>query len=459
MSRGFWSSRIGFVLAAAGSAVGLGNIWRFPYVAGVNGGAAFLIIYLVTIAFIGYPLFINEMAIGRKTHKNPVGAIRMIAPGAPWWLIGGLGVFTGFVILSYYSVVAGWSLAYTWKSLAGSAAAGGNFAEMFMDHISSPGKVVFWHAVFMFFCIGIIALGVENGIERCVKVLMPLLGVLMVMLIIRAVTLPGASEGLAFLLRPDFSKVTWETLLAAIAQSFFTLSLGMGAIVTYGSYLSKKDEIPGNALAVVGLDTLVAVAAGFAIFPAVFALGFEPASGPGLTFITLPGVFARMPMGSIFGFLFFLLLSIAALTSAISLLEVVVSWAVDEKGMPRKKASILLGSITFAVGVFPALGYSILSGISFRGMDILDSFDWFANSIFLPLGGLLMAVFTAYVWGPKNACEEVNLVKSCIKVGRWWMFLMKGIVPASIFVVMVVGLAGAGPLLDFGRTILAFFTR
>lgn len=440
MDRGFWSSGKGFVIAAAGSAIGLGNIWRFPYVTGVNGGAAFLLIYLFTVIIIGYPLFINEMVIGRKTHKNPVGAMKEIAPGAPWWLIGALGVFTGFIILSYYSVVAGWSLAYTWEALTSGFTAGTNFHEMFKTHISSPLHVVFWHAVFMALCIGIIACGVEKGIERSVRILMPLLGILLIILIARSVTLPGAAEGIKFFIKPDFSKVTGQTFLAAIAQSFFTLSIGMGAIITYGSYLSKKDEIPVNALSVVGLDTLIAVMAGFAIFPAVFALGFEPGSGAGLTFITIPGIFTKIPAGRFFGFAFFLLLSIAALTSAISLLEVIVAWAVDEKGLKRKKASVLFGIIIFSIGVFPALGYSMLNNISFRSMDILDTFDWFANSIFMPLGGLLTAIFTGYIWCAHSACREANLTKSRIYVGRWWVFLIRYIVPPAIIVIMIFGL-------------------
>ncbi|HNS32395.1 MAG TPA: sodium-dependent transporter [bacterium] len=440
MERGFWSSGKGFVIAAAGSAIGLGNIWRFPYMAGMNGGAVFLLIYLFTVVLIGYPLFINEMIIGRKTHLNPVGAMRAIAPGSPWWLAGALGVFTGFIILSYYSVVAGWSLAYIFKSVTGGFREGINSLDIFRDHISNPLSVISWHAVFMFLCIVIIAYGVEKGIERSVRVLMPLLGLLLVFLIIRSMTLPGSIEGLMFFLKPDFSEITGKTFLAAIAQSFFTLSLGMGAIITYGSYLSKKDEIPVNALSVVGLDTLVAVMAGFAIFPAVFALGFEPASGPGLTFITLPAVFSKMPAGEFFGFAFFVLLSIAALTSGISLLEVIVAWAVDEKSFSRKKASVIFGTVIFLIGILPALGYSILQDVKFRNMDILDNFDWFANSIFMPLGALLTAIFTGYAWRSKNACMEANLVKSRIKVGTWWVFLIKYIVPVAIVAIMVVGL-------------------
>lgn len=438
--REHWRSRLGFILAAAGSAVGLGNIWRFPHVTGTNGGAIFLLIYLVTVAIIGYPLFVNEMVLGRRTGRNPVGAFRALAPRAPWWLAGALGVFTGFVILAYYSVVAGWSLAYTWQAVAGGFPDGADFAARFVAHISRPGMTILWHGVFMILCTAVIAAGVVRGIEKTVTVLMPLLFLLVAVLIGRALTLPGAGAGIAFFLRPDYTQLSARTFLDAIAQSFFTLSLGMGAIITYGSYLSRREEIPGNALAVIGLDTGIAVLAGLAIFPAVFALGFAPDAGPQLIFITLPAVFARLPLGSYFGFLFFLLLSIAALTSAISLLEVVVAWAVDEHRLPRPRAAILLGGAIFLAGLPPALGYSQWSGFRFLGHDLLDTYDWFANSLFLPLGGLLAAIFTGYAWGAGRARDEANLVPGRIRVGRGWVFLIRFIIPAAIVLIMFFGL-------------------
>ncbi len=437
--REHWTTRLGFILAAAGSAVGLGNIWRFPYVTGTQGGAAFLVIYLIAIIFIGYPVMITEMTLGRKTQRNPVGAFKALAPNTPWWLVGALGVFTGFVILSYYSVVAGWSLAYIFRAISGFTP-DMDFADEFVGHITGVGVPIFWHAVFMLLTIGIIASGVVKGIQRAVKTLMPILFVLLLVLIVRALTLEGAGEGLSFYLRPDFGAVTATTFNDAIAQAFFTLSLGMGAIITYGSYLSDQDTIGDNAAWVVGLDTGIAILAGFAIFPAVFALGLSPDAGPGLTFITLPGVFAEMPLGSFFGFLFFVLLSIAALTSAISLLEVVVAWIVDEHGWARKKAAIVLGAIIFLVGIPPVLGYSTWDGFEFLGFDVLDTYDWFANSIFLPLGGLLTAIFAGYVWKARNLQEEANRVEGGINVGDWYGFMIKIIVPIAIAVIMIVGL-------------------
>lgn len=435
-----WASRLGFILAAAGSAIGLGNIWRFPYVTGENGGAAFIVVYLLAIFLIGYPVMINEMIIGRKTHRNPVGAFKALVPNTPWWLVGALGVLSGFVILSYYAVVAGWALAYIYKTVIGILTPDIDFTGMFMGHITAVWEPIFWQAMFMFLTMAIIAAGVVKGIQRSVQVLMPVLLVLLLVLIGRSVTLPGASAGLAFYLQPDFGEITARSLLNAVAQAFFTLSLGMGAIITYGSYMRDEDEIPGSAASVVGLDTGIAILAGLAIFPAVFALGFEPDAGVGLTFITLPAVFAEMPGGAFFGFAFFTLLAIAALTSAISLLEVVVAWLIDEGGWSRVKASLLIGSIIFLVGLPTTLGYNVLGGLSFLGMDVLDTYDWFANSVFLPLGGLLTAIFTGYVWGIKNAQEEGNRNTGGLKLGTWWGFLIRYIVPLVILVIMIMGI-------------------
>ncbi|MCK8824654.1 sodium-dependent transporter [Fuchsiella alkaliacetigena] len=438
LQRENWTSRLGFILAAAGSAVGLGNIWRFPYVAGTNGGAAFLVLYLIAIVLIGYPVMVTEMTIGRKTQKNPVGAFKSLAPDAPWWLVGALGVFTGFVILSFYSVVGGWSMAYVVKAANGFIA-GTDFGEVFVGHISGVGEPLLWHATFMFLTITIIGSGVVKGIQKAVEVLMPILFVLLLILVFRAITLPGAGEGLAFYLTPDFSQITGQTFLEAIGQSFFTLSLGMGAIITYGSYLSDDDNINDNAAYVAGFDTLIAILAGFAIFPAVFALGFSPDAGPGLVFTILPAVFAEMPLGTIFGFLFFLLLTISAITSAISLLEVVVAYVVDEHQWNRKKAAWLAGIIIFIVGIPPLLGYSTLAEVNFLGMDILDTYDWISGNIFLPLGGLLTAVFAGYAWGARETVEEANKVKGAISVGAIYSFLIKYLVPIAIFIVLVTG--------------------
>ncbi len=433
-----WTSKLGFILAASGSAIGLGNIWRFPYITGTNGGAVFLIIYLALIFLIGYPIIIAEMTIGRKTQKNPIGAFKSLAPDSPWWLVGSLGVLSGFVILSFYSVVAGWGMSYIFKSFTTTPET--NFTTLFTNHIGSLGEPIFWHAVFMGLTILIISAGVVKGIQKVVKILMPLLLFIILLLIVRSVSLPGAMEGLTFYLKPDFSKITLQTFTDAISQSFFTLSLGMGAMITYGSYLSRKENINDSAAYVIIFDTLFAILAGLAIFPAVFALGFSPDAGPGLTFITLPAVFAEMPSGQLFGALFFILITIAALTSSISLLEVVVSYMVDEKDWPRKKAAYIVGGIIFLTGIPTILGYSVLSEIRFLGMDILDTYDWFSNSIFLPIGGLLTSIYVAYIWKAKNALKEANISEGKIKLGNWFVVLLKYIAPAAIIIILAMNI-------------------
>ena len=435
-----WASQVGFVLAAAGSAIGLGNIWRFPYLTGTNGGAAFVLIYLAAIILIGYPIMITEMAIGRKSQRNAYGAFAALAPGTPWWLVGALGVLTGFVILSYYSVVGGWGVAYVFKTLLGMLPKGTDFAGAFVGHITATWEPIFWHAVFMGVTTAIIAAGVVKGIQRWSEILMPMLAICLFILVIRSVTLPGAMAGLSFYLKPDFSTINAKTLLDAVSQAFFSLSLGMGCMITYGSYVSSKEDLTRSAAYVVSLDTAAAFVAGLAILPAVFALGFEPGAGAGLTFITLPAVFAEMPLGGFFGVVFFFLISIAALTSAISLLEVVVAWLVDEKGWNRQRAALLTGPGCFLFGLPTTLGYGVLSNITFLGMDLLDTYDWIANSIFLPLGGLLTAIFAGYVWGTRNVAEEANKGSTGMAVGEWWAFLIRFVVPIAIAIIMLSGI-------------------
>lgn len=435
-----WGSRVAFILAAAGSAVGLGNIWRFPYVVGTNGGAAFVFIYLIITALIGYPLMVTEMSMGQKTKKNAVGAFKDLAPNTPWWISGSLGVIAGFVILSFYSVVAGWAMSYFTKTVTGELGVGTDFVASFLGHISSDWAPLIWHFVFMALTLGIIGLGVVKGIERTVKVLMPALFVLLVALVVRALTLPGAGAGIEFYLSPNFGDITAQTFLSAVGQAFFTLSLGMGCMITYGSYLNKKENITDNAAWVVGLDTGIALLAGLAIFPAVFALGFDPEVGAGLAFITLPAVFAAMPGGTLFGALFFLLLTVAAITSAISLLEVVVAWIIDEKGWSRRKASLIIGGLIFLLGIPASLSEGRWSDFTLIGMNFFEFLDFFQESILLPFGGLLTAIFAGYVWTAKKTREHANLNESKIVLGTWFDFFIKYIVPVAIIVVMIAGL-------------------
>lgn len=436
--RGQWQTRAGFIAAAAGSAIGLGNIWRFPYITGMYGGGAFVLVYIIFLVIVGYPIMNSELILGRKSQKNAVGAFRTLAPGTPWSIVGWMGVAAGFIILSYYSVIGGWGISYIFKTAA-YMAKDADHVNIFVDFITNPVAPLFWHAVFMAMTIGIVMAGVEKGIERYSKFLMPALLVILFILIGRSVTLPGAAEGLSFYLKPDFSKLSAEALLAAMGQVFFSLSLGMGCMITYGSYLSKNEDIPTNSIFIVTFDTLIALLAGLMIFPAVFAFGMEPGTGPGLTFITVPAVFNAMGSGgAFFGILFFILLVIAALTSAISLLEVVTAYVVDERKWDRKKAALIVGFVIFLLGIPSSLGQGVWSHIRLiRGMDFLDSFDFIASNVLLPLGGMLIAIYAGWVWGTDKMHEEGNLGAKSVKLGGFFDILVKVISPICIFIIFL----------------------
>lgn len=404
-AREHWGSRFGFIMATAGSAIGLGNIWRFPYIAGENGGSAFILIYLAVVLSFGISLVMAEMVLGRATQRNPVGAFRALG-GPRWAFAGGLGVLTGFVILSFYVVVAGWTLAYI-VFMAGdqlatteSAALGAHFSN-FTSQTFAP---LFAAAVFMAMTAWIVAGGVGKGIERASKVLMPLLFVLLLALVARSVTMPGADAGLAFLLTPDFSRVDMNTVISATAQAFFSLSIGMGVMITYGSYLQRETHIPQSTLIIVLLDVAIAVLAALMILPAVFAVGLDPSAGPGLTFITLPAVFASLPFGQVFGVLFFSLLAIAALTSAVSILEPMIAWAVDEHGVRRGVATGIASLVCLLLAIPASLSFGPLSEATLAGRTFFDWMDFLANNVMLPLGGLLVASFIGWRWsGPARA--------------------------------------------------------
>ena len=332
--RDSFTSKFGIIAAAAGSAIGLGNIWRFPYVVGENGGGAFLFIYLAFVIAIGIPVMLSEFTIGRNTQRNPIGAFMRLAPGKPWFLIGIMGVGAAFMILAFYASVAGWTLEYLYQSII-NGFEGKNAQElssMFTSFREGSWRPVIWFLVFMGFTAGIVVSGIKNGIEKYAKILMPVLLVILVILIVRSLTLPGAREGMRFLFHPDFSKITASTILEALGQAFFSLSIGMGTLITYGSYIRKNDNLGNTVVSVSMADTLIAILAGVAIFPAVFAFGLEPGSGPALIFDTLPRTFALMPAGWLFGGLFFILLSFGALSSAISIQEPSIAWLKEEVG-------------------------------------------------------------------------------------------------------------------------------
>jgi len=440
-----WGSKTGFILAAAGSAIGLGNIWKFPYIAGENGGASFIIVYLICIAVIGLPVLIAEILIGRTTQRDPVGAFYKLSQSKFWASVGGMGVVGGFLILSFYAVIAGWSLGYIVESISGNFF---NFttAESSSIHFNNLVGDVYWNmgyfALFMFMTMAIVYSGIKNGIERGSKILMPILFILLIILMIRGVTLEGADKGLDFLLNPDWSKINAQSVLIALGHAFFTLSLGMGAMLTYGSYMSKKDNIPSSALQIVFLDTIIALIAGIAIFTSVFSVGLDPAAGPGLIFHTLPSVFIQMPGGFIFSILFFVLLSIAALTSAISLLQVVVSYFVDERKWNRHKAVILMTFYIFLLGVPSVLSYNLLDDFTIFGYNFFDLVDFIASNVLLPLGGMLIAIFVGWIWGFDKAV--VNLKEGAEKLldeRPWlitfWKIFLRYFSPILIFLVLL----------------------
>lgn len=413
-----FGSKIGAILAAAGSAVGLGNIWRFPIETGQNGGAAFIIIYVACVLLLGIPIMMSEFIIGRHTQANTAGAYRMLAPGTPWRWVGRLGVLSGFVILSYYSVVAGWTAEYTVLAVSNSfdGKTTADFPEIFSQFVSNPWKSMIWMLAFMIVTHVIVVRGVKGGIEKFSKLMMPALFVIMVVLAICSVMLPGASEGLEFLLRPDFSKITGSTVLSAMGQAFFSLSLGLGCLCTYASYFTKETNIGKSALSVSLIDTFVAIMSGFIIFPAVFNAGYTLDSsdiGPSLLFITMPNVFGQafggMPiLAYVVSVLFYFLLVLAALTSTISMHEVVTAYVSEEFNTNRRKAAMVVTLACSTVGVVCALSFGPFDGVKIFGMTIFDLFDYVSSNIFLPVGGMFIAIFTGWYLDKKLVRDEIT---------------------------------------------------
>jgi NSS family neurotransmitter:Na+ symporter len=439
VSRGEWSSKMGFILAAAGSAIGLGNIWRFPYVAGENGGGAFVLVYIVFVVIIGLPYMFAELALGRSVQRNPVGAIDAIKPGSVWKGVGYLGVLTGVGILSFYGVIAGWTVGYIYKMVI---AEPGSFSEF----ISDPWLVSFLFAFFIFITAVIVYGGISGGIERWSKILMPIFFILLAGLIVYAVSLEGASKGLAFYLKPDFSKITGRVMLAALGQAFFSLSLGMGLMITYGSYVSKKENLISSGIYIAIFDTLIAVMAGLIIFPALFAMGKSPAQGPQLVFVVFPELFGQMPGGYVVGALFFVLLSVAALTSTISLLEVPVAFLVDEKKVNRKTIVWVVAFVTFLVGLPSALSQGASDFFTNFGLlpsrltspDFLSHMSFVFGDFSLAFGALLLSIFIGWIWGAKNASDEIEQGAPGFKSTRKiWIFMIRYFIPIVIFIILL----------------------
>tara|TARA_B100000315_G_scaffold47101_1_gene41878 strand:+ start:1533 stop:2906 length:1374 start_codon:yes stop_codon:yes gene_type:complete len=413
-NREHWGSRLGFILAASGSAVGLGNIWKFPHMAGANGGAAFTLVYLICILVVGMPILIGEFVIGRKTQLNPVGAFEKLAPKSWWKGVGYLGVASAFVILSFYSVVGGWTLRYTFLSLmggfhelAGNPELSGN---LFNSFITSDWNPLFWHFIFMGLCIWIIINGVKGGIEKWSKIMMPMILIILLVLAVRGMTLPGGLEGMKFLFLPKFSDLTASSIVLALGHAFFTLSLGMGTMITYGSYLRGDQNLISSGVLILIIDTLIAMLAGIAIFTTVFAMGADPAEGAGLIFVVLPTIFPQLAGGVIWGTLFFFLLFLAALTSAISILEVITAYFIDQKGWSRARATVTFGGIISVVGIFCSLSMGGFSdfGAIFK-MNFFDFLDYASSKYMLPIGGMMTALFIIFKWGVPNFITEIKL--------------------------------------------------
>ncbi|BCL76117.1 transporter [Jeongeupia sp. HS-3] len=401
-NRANWGSKVGFILAASGSAVGLGAIWKFPYVAGKNGGGAFLIAYLVCVFTIGIALLLAEMVIGRTAKKSATTAFRDLKGGLwPW--AGRLSVLCIFIILSYYCVVGGWTIAYIFRSITGEALTSDTKAlsAAFGSFIANPGQALGYTAAFLGITVAVVMGGVEKGIERMSKVLMPALFILMLVLIARSLTLPGAWDGVKYFITPDFSKLTASMIVDALGLAFFSLSLGGGMIIAYGSYLPQDTKLVGATLWVSSLATLACVLAGLMVLPAVFAFHVDPAAGPGLTFITMPAIFAQMPFGQFFAIAFFLLLLFAALTSSVSILEPIVSFLIDEFGWARKTSTFAVAIASFVIGIPAALSFGPMADVQLFGKSPFDLMDYVASNMMMPAGGLFVALFVGWAIWPK----------------------------------------------------------
>ena len=435
-----WTSKLGFILAAAGSAIGLGAIWKFPYVAGTSGGGAFLLIFLLFTLLLVLPLLIGEFIIGRSTQKDAIESYKEIAPGSSWHFIGRLGMVTCFILLSFYSVVGGWVLIYIVKAATGSlnGLTQSDYNNLFGEVVSDPFISVGAQLVFMAMTTFVIAKGVTSGIEKASKYMMPALFILFIILAIRSFTLDGASAGLSFFLKPDFGNVTSETILFALGQSFFALSIGVSVMVTYSSYLSKKESLPQSAVSIVLMNLLVAVLAGLVIFPAVFAFGLEPDAGPTLLFNVLPTIFGQLPFGVLFFLAFLILFLFAALTSAFSMLEIIVAVLAKGDEAKRKKYAWLIGLAIFVVGIPSALSFGLLADISIFGKSIFDAFDFLVSNMMMPLGALLIAIFIPLKIPKEKLFNELKSGSNIsAKLFTIWFLLIRYVAPIAIVIVFM----------------------
>lgn len=427
--RASWGSKLGLVLASAGSAIGLGNLWRFPFIAAENGGGSFLFIYLICTFTVGITLVFAEAALGIKSKSDPAGAFQWISPRLKF--VGAIGVFTSAIIVPYYSVVGGWIIAYIVKSFSVTAIE--NFEAHFSEFISSPVSPVLFFYAYLLSTAAIVYMGIEKGIEKFCKLMMPLLFLLLLVLMIRVLTLDNAWEGVKFFFTPDFSKMTGKTMLAAMGQVFFSISVGMGIYITYGSYVKDDHiDVSKTMFPVVSLDVFVSLLTGLTIFPAVFAFGLPMNAGPSLTFITLPKIFASIPFGQLFGLVFFVILLGAAITSSISLMEVVTTFLCDQIKMTRRKAVVAYTALCLITGTLVSLSFGKLSGFKIGGKILFDQFDFLASNILLPVGGLLTAIAVGWILGPEKltVCKNKYLQKG-------FEFCVKWLAPISVFTILL----------------------
>ncbi|ARK30023.1 sodium-dependent transporter [Halalkalibacter krulwichiae] len=434
-----WSSKLGFILATAGAAIGLGAIWKFPYVAGMNGGGAFFLIFIVFTVVIGLSMLISEFVIGRGAKKEAISAYKKLAPNSFWVWVGRLGVIGCFLLLSFYSVVGGWVLLYSGLAVSGNIIHdGADYGQLFGQVTSTPWMGLLGLALFLLINVIVLSFGIKNGIEKASKYLMPLLFVFFIVLVFRSLTLEGAMEGVRFFLKPDFSSITGESILYALGQSFFSLAVGFSCMVTYSSYLDKKVSIPSAASSVVFMNIFVSLLAGLAIFPVVFSFGLEPAEGPGLLFMVLPTAFSQMPFGSVFLSLFLLLFLFATLTSSFSLLEIIISAFIEDGKRSRKKVAFVSGIIIFIAGIPAALSFGVLQDVLIFGQPIFDATDYLVSNILLPLGSLLIALFITHRMDQQLVSKEFQAGNSLST--SWfstWKFLMRWIVPLTITIVFI----------------------
>lgn len=439
---GQWASRAIFILAAAGSAIGLGSIWKFPYIAGMYGGGAFVLVYLACVLLVGVPVMMAEIMIGRRGRASPIHAMQKTAQesgaGKRWGLVGWLGTFAAFLILSFYTMIAGWALHYTLLSAQGvfTGVSADDSAGIFDGMQLSWPLMLMWNTVFMAMTVWVVARGVEQGLERAVRWLMPIMFVLLFVLLGYAISTGHFMEGVHFLFDADFSRIDGKTLVVILGQVFFTLSLGMASMMAYGAYMARGQSIAQASLVIVGLDTLFSLVAGLAIFPIVFAFGLEPAQGPGLMFVTLPLAFGNLPFGMLFGTLFFALVVAAAWVSAIALVEPFVAWAV-EKGMSRVKASALMGGAAWLLGIFSILSFNVLAGDQYRlfGLTFYEAIDFLASNILLPIGGILIAVFAGWVMKDTKVMKELEMKSPALYIA--WRIAIRIVAPGAILLVML----------------------